>query len=391
MKRTCLVISLCLNAALAVLLASLARKPAHSSPALFVSQTITQRIVRTETNFAAPAVIEVNAPFHWSQLESTDYRTYIQNLRDIGCPELTIYDIISAEVNELFDGKILALVDSVTHQFWNLAVQPHAMEKMIKEKADELGDLHDQKNEMMKLLFSEKTPADLLAEQQREVDKRSANAKLLDFLPSDKAGQAADLLDDYANRSMALLKTRVNISQSEYDRQSKELAAQRKRDLQTLLTPDEYQEYRLRTEGSAEIRHRLEAFAGTEEDFHKLALAELNKSDKAAIIQSVGPEKFEAYERGKDNDYTQTLRVTERFGLPESTALQIYQMQKEAEARAREVRGDAGRTVEERRALLQAMQLETEKTISATLGTTQFNTYRKYQGAWLERFAADVK
>ncbi len=36
----------------------------------------------------APSVVETNA-FNWSQLESTDYRQYIANLRAIGCPEVT--------------------------------------------------------------------------------------------------------------------------------------------------------------------------------------------------------------------------------------------------------------------------------------------------------------
>ena len=40
--------------------------------------------------------------FRWSQLESTDYRNYIANLRGIGCPEQTIRDIITADVDAAF-------------------------------------------------------------------------------------------------------------------------------------------------------------------------------------------------------------------------------------------------------------------------------------------------
>ena len=38
-------------------------------------------------------------PFRWSQLEAPDYATYISNLRSIGCPEQTILDIVSADVD----------------------------------------------------------------------------------------------------------------------------------------------------------------------------------------------------------------------------------------------------------------------------------------------------
>ena len=40
--------------------------------------------------------------FRWSQLESTDYRIYIANLRRIGCPEQTVRDIITADVDTLY-------------------------------------------------------------------------------------------------------------------------------------------------------------------------------------------------------------------------------------------------------------------------------------------------
>jgi hypothetical protein len=37
--------------------------------------------------------------FSWSDLEATDYRIYIANLRGIGCPEQTIRDIIAADLD----------------------------------------------------------------------------------------------------------------------------------------------------------------------------------------------------------------------------------------------------------------------------------------------------
>jgi hypothetical protein len=45
------------------------------------------------------------APFHWNQLESSDYRIYISNLRAIGCPPQTLRDIISADVDTLYTKK----------------------------------------------------------------------------------------------------------------------------------------------------------------------------------------------------------------------------------------------------------------------------------------------
>ena len=50
---------------------------------------------------ASPAVMAPKPdPFRWGQLESTDYPTYVANLRAIGCPKQTIRDIVTADVDE---------------------------------------------------------------------------------------------------------------------------------------------------------------------------------------------------------------------------------------------------------------------------------------------------
>jgi hypothetical protein len=48
-------------------------------------------------------------PFQWNSLESKDYRTYISNLRSIGCPEKTVRDIITADVHSLYVSRELEL------------------------------------------------------------------------------------------------------------------------------------------------------------------------------------------------------------------------------------------------------------------------------------------
>jgi len=44
-------------------------------------------------------------PFQWSQLEAPDFATYVKNLRAIGCPELTIHDIVAGELKEIYAQK----------------------------------------------------------------------------------------------------------------------------------------------------------------------------------------------------------------------------------------------------------------------------------------------
>jgi len=63
---------------------------------------VTNSITSTNTK---TAVIVRRQFFSWQELESRDYPTYIKNLRDIGCPEQTIRDIIIADVTAMLRQK----------------------------------------------------------------------------------------------------------------------------------------------------------------------------------------------------------------------------------------------------------------------------------------------
>ena len=86
--KTPLSLSILLNGLLLIALGiSLARheKPA-SVPVAAAAQTV------------PPTEIPTPQPFRWSQIESTnDYRSYVANLRAIGCPEPTIRAIATAD------------------------------------------------------------------------------------------------------------------------------------------------------------------------------------------------------------------------------------------------------------------------------------------------------
>jgi hypothetical protein len=70
----------------------------------------------TEVAAPAPQVLpQVEPqPFSWSQLESADYRTYIKNLRGIGCPEPTLRAIVTADVDRLYTAKNQELEQKLT-------------------------------------------------------------------------------------------------------------------------------------------------------------------------------------------------------------------------------------------------------------------------------------
>jgi hypothetical protein len=111
--KTALCCSLGLNCLLLGISAVLLQKQRHDvqSPA---PGHLPIRSAEEETCEAipAPALKTAPAPFNWSSIESSDYRTYIANLRAIRCPEQTICDIVTADVHALYASKLRALETS---------------------------------------------------------------------------------------------------------------------------------------------------------------------------------------------------------------------------------------------------------------------------------------
>lgn len=59
-----------------------------------------------EKKIPTKAAAFAKAPaFQWSQLEAPDFPTFVKNLRAIGCPEVTIRDILAGEVDEIYELK----------------------------------------------------------------------------------------------------------------------------------------------------------------------------------------------------------------------------------------------------------------------------------------------
>jgi hypothetical protein len=94
-------ISILTNVVLAgVVFALLADRRTNIPPTTIPSTSQIAAPAESVASASADVVAPKPDPFRWGQLESTDYPTYVANLRAIGCPEPTIRDIVSADVDE---------------------------------------------------------------------------------------------------------------------------------------------------------------------------------------------------------------------------------------------------------------------------------------------------
>src|ERR1043165_5380368 len=71
-----------------------------------------------------PNVVLRRQFFTWQEVESADYPTYITNLRNIGCPEQTIRDIIIADINALYARKRANELVTPEQQWWRSQPDP---------------------------------------------------------------------------------------------------------------------------------------------------------------------------------------------------------------------------------------------------------------------------
>ena len=103
--KTALQISLLGNVLLMGALGLLSARRHDLSPAPQLAPPPAERAAPEE-----PRVLPASPPapmggFEWRQLESSNYPTYVANLRTIRCPEQTVRDIVTADVAGLFARK----------------------------------------------------------------------------------------------------------------------------------------------------------------------------------------------------------------------------------------------------------------------------------------------
>ncbi len=84
----------------------------------------------------APVVAPVKAkPFSWHELEASDYRTYVRNLRNSGCPEATVRAIVTADVAVVYRLKTHELeqkLAALANGSWSVQLASYAEQQALK-------------------------------------------------------------------------------------------------------------------------------------------------------------------------------------------------------------------------------------------------------------------
>ena len=101
MKRRVIIgLSAALNVALAAAIFLSAKKTPPPGQVTTASQPMAD--TNSPPGPATDNPVPSGLPFRWNQIASEDLKIYRDNLRAIGCPELTVREIIRAVINERF-------------------------------------------------------------------------------------------------------------------------------------------------------------------------------------------------------------------------------------------------------------------------------------------------
>jgi hypothetical protein len=207
----------------------------------------------------------------WRAVESADYKQYIANLRAIGCPEETIRDIITADVNKLFEDRKRALRSTNTNRFeyWKPGMQMFT--KMFdEEKIKQQQALAKERRDLLTTLLGsapEEKPDMAAAMMGGGAEMLET---MLDFLPASKQTAAMEIEQKFAAK---LMKEVGNVGGGDLDAMKDMIKVQREKEaeLAKVLTPQELEDYNLRmSQTSMMMRFQLTSFDPNEQEFRDI-------------------------------------------------------------------------------------------------------------------------
>ena len=397
-KNVIIGISLSLNAALVIALFS----PPHPGP-IPVAE-----IAAEAPATPAPASPSVEAigeeqldpavplrTFTWESVESGDYLTYIENLRSIGCPEETIRDIISADVNKLYEQRwkeIKQTSGSGKFEYWKSNAMFGGMSSALRK---EYKALDDERRETLRTLLGTNVPRKLtdLAAMYNPFET------MLGFLPQSKRDAIMEIQTQMSERMMEVAEEGNAMEPGDWQKVQQE----QKEALAELLTPDELLEYNLRMSNSANmLRSELGAFEVSEDEYRDLFTLreafdeeygtfgpvegqdaqewhqqrmEGEKDLKAAYKEVLGDDRYQDYQHEQTLRGSSLRTVAKEFDLPREDVYQVFDATDAAQEAANAIRGNQNLSTEERQVALDQIRAETEAQVSKLIGSEAAQSY----------------
>jgi hypothetical protein len=405
--------SLSLNALLA---AAILRPQAGAPPAdatEVVTVTTPPAAATASTPLPTPAAASATAAtpaFHWREVESEDYREYIARLRELGCPEKVIRDIIIAEVDKLYAPRFAALRPPRTEpkKYWERSYGWSGT-AATKEQQEQTRLLQKEKTELLRVLLGK----DYLLQMQAESGQPDWRTRFFGPLSAEKLERANELWEKFNDARQALYRLADGHIDQETQKEVRQLTKRFNEQLGTVLTPEEVENFNLRTSDLTQnLRHELQYFDVNEEEFRAVfrykqggqdleaerpsardgvqptaedwkKYREQEKQNEEALAAALGTERLKEFKLQQDY----SSRALFEMGVSRDAVLKVADLKQTAEAAASKLRNNKSLTDEQRNEALAAIRAETEKELAGLVGQRQANYYRSSGGYWIRNLA----
>ena len=350
------------------------------------------------TSPTEPARIKTNVLvrrqfFSWQELESTDYPTYIANLRNICCPEQTIRDIIVADVNQLYARRLAQQLPTTDQRWWSNAANREQIQaarrmslELDKERRALLTQLLGTNWDTTVNIALASTAGTVV----RPGDHLTLDGPILGTLSPDAVKAVRDLVNQAEADARKLGAGARN--PAEVVRLEKELW----RKLAGLLSPQQLEEFRLRySPDAAALRRKLDGlrfFETTPDEFRGLFRAtadidgqlralgtandpetlekrrSLEQQREAAIKLSLGLKRYAEYVRLQDPDYQAAVAKAQAAGASDRAAQTLYQIDQASATESAIVDANPNLTDSQKEIEKKRIELEQAKAQARALG-----------------------
>jgi len=383
--RAFALVSLGVNIVLAAVWVSMPRSGGESPAAAPAGQAFA---ATTRTNLAIRRML-----FSWQEIESQDYPTYIANLREIGCPEQTIRDIIIADVNALYARRRATELVTPEQQWWR--TEPDT--NVVLAAAEKAHSLDTERRALLtRLLGGSWETGDMLNLPRPSRPGIVLDGPVLGSLPADTRQAIQNISATSDERLQAYIESKRAEGKPVDPVELARLRQQTRDELARALSPGALEEYLLRYSQEAnnlrEAFGQLQYFSPTPDEFRAVFRAtdtldqriqlladstdpasvqerrSLEQQRDTAIRTAVGPKRYEEYQLLHDPLYRQAVATAQEAGTPEA-ARTLYQINLAAAETEDSIQTNLDMTASQR--AIEAKQLELDQLRANALATGQ--------------------
>ncbi|MEO7678726.1 MAG: hypothetical protein ABIV39_18380 [Verrucomicrobiota bacterium] len=365
-----------------------------------------------------PAVPEIDSPsnsvriktnvvvrrqyFSWQEVESDNYVTYIKNLREIGCPDSTIRDIIVADVNALYAHRRATEVVSADHQWWRSEPDLDA----IQQAAEKLKNIESERRTLLTRLLGENWETANSPVPPAVRTGIYLSGPVLGELPAQTKQSVYEIAVLTQQKVEAYQEARNQEGKEVDPRELARLRQESRIELAKLLTPAQMEEFLLRYSSTGyQLRDELRGLNLTPDEFRTLFRArdpidqqldihytgddptltkrklDLEGQRDTAMQEALGKERFAQYKLGLDPLYRESQATAEQLGAPTALVKPIYEINQLTQAELQRIRADSTLTEDEKVDALASAQAEQTKSLQKILTPEILQQYQQRTNA----------